>query len=54
MKKHTRSRTAKTYTATPSELRAIKKGEAAFRRGEYVTLNEFFKKDKAERRPKRR
>jgi predicted transcriptional regulator len=28
--------------ATPAELRAVRLGEAAFRKGDYVTLNDYF------------
>jgi predicted transcriptional regulator len=28
---------------TPSELRAIRRGEAAYRRGDHVTLDEYFR-----------
>jgi Arc/MetJ-type ribon-helix-helix transcriptional regulator len=31
------------YTPTASEVRALEKGRAAMRRGEYYTLNEFFR-----------
>ena len=31
----------RTYTPTPAELRAIEKGRAAMRRGQYYTLDEF-------------
>jgi predicted transcriptional regulator len=30
-------------TPTPAELRAIRRGEAAYRRGDYVTLNEYLR-----------
>ena len=29
--------------ATPAEMRAIRRGEAAFRRGDYITLDEYFR-----------
>jgi predicted transcriptional regulator len=29
-------------TPTAAELRAIRRGEAAYRKGDYVTLNEYF------------
>jgi predicted transcriptional regulator len=28
---------------TPAELRAIRRGEAAYRRGDYITLDEYFR-----------
>lgn len=28
---------------TPSELHAVRRGEAAYRRGDYVTLDEYFR-----------
>jgi hypothetical protein len=28
---------------TPPELRAIRRGEAAYRRGDYITLNEYIR-----------
>src|SRR6266851_6595367 len=31
------------YTPTPRELRAIEKGRAAMKRGEYYTLDELFR-----------
>ena len=37
----TARRTFPTYTPTRAELRAIGKGRAAMRRGEYYTLDEF-------------
>jgi len=30
-------------TPTPSELRSIRRGEAAYRRGDYVTLDDYFR-----------
>ena len=36
---------------TPSELRAIRRGEAAYRRGDYISLNEYFRD--MDRRPGR-
>jgi predicted transcriptional regulator len=36
---------------TPSELRAIRRGEAAYRRGDYITLDEYFRE--LDRRPRR-
>jgi len=50
----------RTYTPTRAELRAIEKGRAAIRRGEYFTLDEFRaylggpgKKTRAKKRPTR-
>ncbi len=34
--------TIPTEIATVAELRAIRRGEAAFRRGDYITLDEYF------------
>ena len=39
----TARRTFPTYTPTAAELRAIEKGRAEMRRGEYLTLNDFFR-----------
>ena len=39
-------------TPTPGELRAIRRGEAAIRRGDFVTLDELRRKEIA-RRPRR-
>ncbi len=36
---------------TSSELRAIRRGEAAYRRGDYITLDEYF--HELDRRPRR-
>jgi predicted transcriptional regulator len=36
---------------TSSELRAIRRGEAAYRRGDYITLDEYFQE--LDRRPRR-
>ena len=36
---------------TPAELRAIRRGEAAYRKGDYVTLDEYFRD--VDRRPHR-
>jgi predicted transcriptional regulator len=36
---------------TSSELRAIRRGEAAYRRGDYITLDEYFRE--LDRRPRR-
>ncbi len=38
-------------TPTASELRAIRRGEAAYRRGDHVTLDEYFRD--VDRRPRR-
>jgi CopG family transcriptional regulator/antitoxin EndoAI len=38
-------------TPTPSELRAIRRGEAAYRRGDYITLDEYL--HAVDRRPRR-
>lgn len=40
-----------TEAATPAELRAIRRGEAAFRRGDYITLDGYFRS--VERSPRR-
>ena len=37
------ARTIPTEAATPAEMRAILRGEAAFRRGDSVTLDEYFR-----------
>jgi predicted transcriptional regulator len=42
-----------TEQPTASELRAIRRGEAAFRRGEYLTLDEFRREEKVGRRSHR-
>ena len=34
-------------TPTPSELRAIRRGRAAYERGDYVTLDELRRREKA-------
>ena len=39
------------YTPTKRELRALEKGRAAMRRGEYYTLDEFFRALDRSRRP---
>ena len=36
---------------TSSELRAIRRGEAAYQRGDYITLDEYFRE--LDRRPRR-
>jgi len=38
-----------TERPTASELRAIRRGEAAFKRGDYVTLNELRRAEKVDR-----
>lgn len=38
-------------TPTPSELRAIRRGEAAYRRGDYITLDEYL--NAVDRHPRR-
>jgi len=43
-------RTIPEETSTPTELRAIRRGEAAYRRGDYITLDEYF--HKLDRRPR--
>ena len=40
-------------TPTPSELRAIRRGREAFKRGDYITLDEFRRKEALVRRPHR-
>lgn len=40
-------------TPTPSELRAIRRGEAAIKRGEYITLDELRREETLARRPRR-
>jgi predicted transcriptional regulator len=40
-------------TPTPAELRAIRRGEAAIQRGDYVTLDELRRKESMARRPRR-
>jgi predicted transcriptional regulator len=32
-------------TPTPAELRAIRRGRAAYKKGDFITLNEFRKKE---------
>ena len=39
-----------TETATASELRAIRRGEAAYKRGDYITLDELRREEKVVRR----
>jgi predicted transcriptional regulator len=40
-------------TPTPAELRAIRRGEAAIKRGDYTTLDELRRKEAVARRPRR-
>jgi predicted transcriptional regulator len=40
-------------TPTPAELRAIRRGEAALKRGDYITLDELRRKEEVARRPRR-
>lgn len=40
-------------TPTPSELRAIRRGEAAIKRGDYITLDELRREETLARRPRR-
>ena len=40
-------------TPTPAELSAIRRGRAAYRRGEYLTLDELPRKEAMARRPRR-
>jgi hypothetical protein len=42
-----------TEEPTASELRAIRRGEAAYRRGDYITLDEFRREEKMGRRSHR-
>jgi len=42
-----------TEIATASELRAIRRGEAAFKRGDYITLDELRREEKVVRRSNR-
>ena len=32
-----------TEAATPTEMRAIRRGEAAFRKGDFITLDDYFR-----------
>ena len=41
-------------TPTPAELRAVRRGRAAYERGDYVTLDEFRKREEAVARGPRR
>jgi len=38
-----KAKTARSYTPTPRELAAIRKGREEIRRGEYLSIDEFFK-----------
>jgi predicted transcriptional regulator len=40
-------------TPTPAELRAIRRGEAAIKRGDSITLDELRRKEAVARRPRR-
>jgi predicted transcriptional regulator len=40
-------------TPTPSELRAIRRGEAAYKRGDYITVDELLREEALARRPGR-
>jgi hypothetical protein len=40
-------------TPTPAELRAIRRGRAAFKRGDYITLDELRREEALVRRPRR-
>jgi predicted transcriptional regulator len=40
-------------TPTPAELRAIRRGEAAIKRGDFTTLDELRRKEAVARRPRR-
>jgi predicted transcriptional regulator len=40
-------------TPTPAELRAIRRGRAAFKRGDYITLDELRRREAVVRRPHR-
>jgi predicted transcriptional regulator len=40
-------------TPTAAELRAIRQGEAAIKRGDYITLDELRRKKEVARRPRR-
>jgi predicted transcriptional regulator len=39
--------------ATPAELRAVRRGRAAYERGDYVTLDEFRRQETMARSPHR-
>lgn len=40
-------------TPTPTELRAIRRGEAALKRGDHITLDELRRQETLARRPRR-
>ena len=40
-------------TPTPAELRAIRRGRAAYKKGDYITLDEFQREKALARRPHR-
>ena len=40
-------------TPTPAELRAIRRGEAAIERGDYITLDQLRREEEMARRPRR-
>lgn len=40
-------------TPTAAELRAIRRGEAAIKRGDYITLDELRREEEMARRPRR-
>jgi predicted transcriptional regulator len=40
-------------TPTPAELRAIRRGEAAIKRGDYISFDELQRREKMARRPRR-
>ena len=40
-------------TPTPAELRAIRRGEAAIQRGDYITLDQLRREEQMARRPRR-
>lgn len=40
-------------TPTPAELRAIRRGRAAYERGDYINLDELHRKEAMARRPRR-
>jgi predicted transcriptional regulator len=40
-------------TPTPAELRAIRRGEAAIKRGDYISFDELERREKMARRPRR-
>jgi hypothetical protein len=48
-----RSRKFPEETPTPAELRAIRRGRAAYERGDYVTLDELRREEAVARSPRR-